>query len=272
MPEDKAIEVEKLRQAIVGLESQQRELGLNFTAHIAQLRQRLEETRGVSQSGSGAVATAGGVAAGEDGVAVGRDVGGHVVVAGAGATIVIGEQPIAMTAVQRGSALGRYLSYVISHNRYLQLQGIRSGGRLVNIELEQIYVTLKATRIRTVDAEEAWLAEERGFGRAEWQKPQHVPRTETVTVKVEEALAEHRRLVVLGDPGSGKSTLLRYLALCYARDRAEDLSLVRDRLGLPESGYLPILLPLRNLGAYLKAKYPEEDGTEGHGRLLEFLG
>jgi formylglycine-generating enzyme required for sulfatase activity len=195
-----------------------------------------------------------------------------VVVAGAGATIVIGEQPIAMTAVQRGSALGRYLSYVISHNRYLQLQGIRSGGRLVNIELEQIYVTLKATRIHTFDAEEAWLAEERGFGRAEWQKAQHLSHTETITVKVEEALAEHRRLIVLGDPGSGKSTLLRYLALCYARDRAEDLSLVRDRLALPESGYLPILLPLRNLGAYLKAKYPEEDGTEGHGRLLEFLG
>jgi hypothetical protein len=171
VPEDKDIEVEKLRQAIVGLESQERELGLNFTAQIAQLQQRLEETRGVSQSGSGVVATAGGVAAGEDGVAVGRDVGGHVIVAGNGATIVIGEQPIAMTAVQRGSALGRYLSYVISHNRYLQLQGIRSGGRLVNIELEQIYVTLKATRVRTVDTEEAWLAEERGFGRAEWQKP-----------------------------------------------------------------------------------------------------
>jgi predicted NACHT family NTPase len=46
---------------------------------------------------------------------------------------------------------------------------------------------------------------------------------------------------------------------------------VHDRLGLAESGYLPILLPLRNLGAYLKAKYSMDDGTEGHGRLLEFL-
>ena len=151
------------------------------------------------------------------------------------------------------------------------MQGIRSGGRLVNIELEYIYITLKATRTRTLAAEEAWLAEERQLAPGEWQKLQREPRTETVTVNVEEALAEHRRLVVLGDPGSGKTTLLRYLALCYARDRAEGATIVRDRLGLPESGFLPILLPLRNLGAYLKAHHLADDGTEGHGRLLDFL-
>ena len=32
-----------------------------------------------------------------------------------------------------------------------------------------------------------------------------------------------------------------------------------------------MLLPLRNLGAYLKANYPTDDGIEGHGRLLAFL-
>jgi hypothetical protein len=48
------------------------------------------------------------------------------------------------------------------------------------------------------------------------------------------------------------------------------VEIVRDRLGLPESDNVPILLPLRNLGAYLKATYPMDDGTEGHGRLLEF--
>jgi len=189
-----------------------------------------------------------------------------VITVGAGSTIVIGEQPISMTAVPRESTLGRYLSHVISRNRYLQLQGIRSGGKLVNIELEHIYITLRATRTRTVEAEERLWMEDDG-----WMTEEEHLLVETVTVKVQEALAENLRLVVLGDPGSGKTTLLRYLALCYARDRAEDSALVRDQLGLPESGYLPILLSLRNLGAYLKTHHPIDDGVEGHTRLLDFL-
>lgn len=177
-----------------------------------------------------------------------------------------------LTVAERETLLRRYLEHVIGRNSYLQLQGIRSGGRLVNIDLDQIYITLKATRTRTVAEEEAWLAEERQLAPGEAHKLQHALRTETVVVKVEEALAEHKHLVVLGDPGSGKTTLLRYLALCYARDRAKDGSaIVRERLGLPESGSLPVLLPLRNLGSYLQTYHPKEDGTEGHERLLEFL-
>jgi len=271
MADDNAAQSEELRRAIADLEAKQRTLGIDFTAQIAQLLELLGKTGSVSQSGSGAMTFSGGVAGGKDSVVVGGDVAGNIIVAKDGAKIVIGEQPIPITAVQRESTLGRYLSHVIGRNRYLQLQGIRSGGRLVNIELDHIYITLKATRVRTLAAEEAWLAEERQFAPGERQRPYGEPRTETVTIKVEEALAEHKRFVVLGDPGSGKTTLLRYLALCYARDRAENLTTVRDRLGLPESGYLPILLPLRNLGAYLKTNYPVEDGTEGHGRLLEFL-
>jgi len=64
---------------------------------------------------------------------------------------------------------------------------------------------------------------------------------------------------------------MRYLALCYARDCAEGATMVQERLGIPESGFVPILLPLRNLGAYLKAHHPAEDGTEGHERLLAFV-
>ena len=240
-------------------------------------------------------------AAGERGVAA-RDIGGpvatgdgsvsaggHVIFAEKGATVVIGEAPVAMTAVDRESALGRYLQHVISRNRYLQLQGIRSGGRLVHIELDQIYVTLRATRQRLVEAEEDWLAAEAALapGEVGRLRERPGPALETVTVSVDEALAAHPRLVVLGDPGSGKTTLLRYLALLYARDLAEGTALVRDRLGLPapagapgpaltgrtgdESGRLPILLPLRQIGAFLRAHSPAEDGTEGHALLLDFL-
>ncbi len=199
---------------------------------------------------------------------------GHVVFAEKGATVVIGEAPVQMDAVDRESALGRYLEHIIARNRYLQLQGIRSGGRLVHIELEQIYVTLRATQQRTVQAEEKWLNAEAALAPGEWRKL-HGERpaltTETVTVSVNEAMAEHRRLVVLGDPGSGKTTLLRHLALLYARDLAQASHLVREKLGLHESGALPVLLPLRQIGAFLQTRHPAEDGTEGHALLLEFL-
>lgn len=199
---------------------------------------------------------------------------GHVIFAERGARVIIGEQPVEMHAVDRTSALGRYLEHIIARNRYLQLQGIRSGGRLVNIELEHIYIALRATQQRTVAAEERWLTEEALLAPGEGHKqPGRRDRTatETVTVSVNQALAEHRRLVVLGDPGSGKTTLLRYLALLYARDLAEAGSLVRQKLGLAESATLPILLPLRQIGTFLRTRYPAEDGTEGHAQLLEFL-
>ncbi len=71
--------------------------------------------------------------------------------------MVIGDEAtVPMTAVDRATGLGRYLEYLIAYNPYLQLQGIRSGGRLVHIELENLYVTLRVTQQREVTAEEHW--------------------------------------------------------------------------------------------------------------------
>lgn len=208
---------------------------------------------------------AGAVAQGENAVAAGQDATviqhSTIVYAAAGARVVIGDQPVEMKAELRNKALGRYLEHIIAHNRYLQLQGIRSGGKLVNIELEHIYITLRTTQKRTLQAEDAWLKYERENAPGEMQKRADQTANETISVKVEDALAAHRHLVVLGDPGSGKTTLLRYLALLYARDLAQGSTLVREKLNLEESGYLPILLPLRQIGAFLRAHRPNADGT-----------
>jgi formylglycine-generating enzyme required for sulfatase activity len=262
-------ELSKIEDAIA---AQERLHGIlsdkQFEAALSELRQKQASLQ-AQLWGGGIVAQDHSVAAMDRSAAVGGDVGGHVIVAQEGATIVIGEAPVPMPAVDHESALGQYLRHVISRNRYLQLQGIRSGGRLVHIELEQIYVTLRATRQRTVEAEDAWLEAEAHLAPGESKPP--LVRTETVTVSVDEALAAHPRMVVLGDPGSGKTTLLRHLALLYARDLAEGTGLVQDRLGPDERGRLPILLPLRRLGAYLTIHRPVDDGTEGHRILLDHL-
>ncbi|MBN2393753.1 MAG: SUMF1/EgtB/PvdO family nonheme iron enzyme [Anaerolineae bacterium] len=209
--------------------------------------------------------------------------GGHIIIAGEGAKVIVGEPPVETPAVEPASALAHYLRHLIAQNRYLALQGIRSGGKLVSIELEQIYVTLRATRQRVVSAGEEWLSEEMrrlpdelavrrfAIGSREKSATASQSHTETVTVSVNEALDAHLHLVVLGDPGSGKTTLLRYLTLLYAHDMAEGGDLVATRLGLAESGFLPVLVPLRRLASYLKTRRPTEDGTEGCALLLEYL-
>jgi formylglycine-generating enzyme required for sulfatase activity len=173
------------------------------------------------------------------------------------------------------TALARYLCHMIEANRRLKLQGIRSAGQLVSIDLEEIYVTLTATERRTVAAEEAWIDEMADLAPGEAGRAVRLeagrPR-ETVTqvkVKVQEALAAHPRLVVLGDPGCGKTTLQRYLALTYARDLLGEAGLVERRLGLQEQR-LPILLPLRDFARYLEAHHPDSS-TDGPKLLLDYL-
>ncbi|MCB0157171.1 MAG: SUMF1/EgtB/PvdO family nonheme iron enzyme [Caldilineaceae bacterium] len=195
---------------------------------------------------------------------------GQYIVAHEGSNVFIQQSVDRFDAVDLDSALGRYLRHLVAHNRYLQLQGIRAGGRLVHIELDRIYIRLRATQQRLVEHEARWLDEEMQAAPGEMHRAQTGPSVETVTIGVDQALADHRRLVVLGDPGSGKTTLLRYLALIYARHlSAQGSTLVPDRLGLDEGGLLPILMPLRQIGRYLAQQ--ADDGTEGHKRLLDFL-
>lgn len=189
-----------------------------------------------------------------------------------GATIVIGDAPVKMTAVDRETALGKYLQHLISHYRYLQLQGLRSGGKLVNIELDRIYVTLRATGQHAQRGEMDWLVKKRLRASGEAHRENCTePQIDTTNMTVNAALADHKRLVVLGDPGSGKTTLLRYLTLLYARDMAEGTQQTHEKLELDERGALPIFIALRQIGSYLKEHHTNDDGTEGHALLLQFL-
>jgi len=260
-------DVEQLKQELEEIKRELAALKKDSRAYKALQEQKAEIE--AQLIGSGAIAQ------GQDSIAAGADAtvisNSTVIFANGGSRVVIGEQPVEMKPELRNKALGRYLEHIIAHNRYLQLQGIRSGGKLVNIELDQIYITLRTTQQRTIQAEEQWLKQESEFAPGEMHNRMDRLATETVNVRVEQALAAHKHIVVLGDPGSGKTTLLRYLALLYGRDLAQGLTVVKDKLTLDESGHLPILLQLRQIGAYLKVHHLKDDGTEGHGLLLDFL-
>ena len=224
-----------------------------------------------------------------DGTQLVQNESGTVVVAKEGSTVVVGAAEVPMSAVERDTALGRYLVHVIGRNRYLQLQGIRSGGKLVHIELDRIYIRLRARQERGAfiggeadGIDDGWLMTQQKLAPGERQRRTkgaddlHLGAGDAgrstggdVTVAVEEALAAHARLVVLGDPGSGKTTLTRYLSLVYAQDVANKTEVALEKLGETMTGRLPILLQLRQIGAYLR-KRPDE-GTDGHGVLLDFL-
>ncbi len=201
-----------------------------------------------------------------------------------------GERPREKACPDPAAALTCYLTHVIAENSRLQLQGIRSATGLVSIELEEVYVTLTATVRKTVRDEEAWVEEmaRRAPGetkRRRGQETGHSRETvQQVKVQVQEALALHPRLVVLGDPGSGKTTLLKYLALTFAQDfnspnvaqavslreaQTDSLRYVQQRLGLDERR-LPILLPLRDFARYLETACPD-NGADGPKLLLDYL-
>jgi len=204
--------------------------------------------------GAGAIAQGdGAMAVGEKAIGVNGDVGGDVL--GAGATKVEqhfhgDEKP---KSLPLDEALQHYLDNLIASYQYLRLQGIRAGSQPLSVALEKVYVSLTA-----VDKH------------ASNENPDNISRGFSGDLTIAAALKRYRRLVIIGDPGSGKTTLLSYLTLTYARDRRNGEGTVEKRLKLDEADYLPILLPLRDLGIHLKEKHPNP-GKDGSAFLLSYL-
>ncbi|MEM7536495.1 MAG: SUMF1/EgtB/PvdO family nonheme iron enzyme [Chloroflexota bacterium] len=155
------------------------------------------------------------------------------------------------------TALIRYLNHILSTQHVLNLRGIRSYQPL-SLELERMYVTLHALDTPTMRQPQ------------ERTKPLRHSFDEPPTLQY--ILAAHPRLVVLGDPGSGKTTFVSFLALSTARAIVnDDQTLVHERLGLTGDVPLPIVLPLREFGRYLRHLPQEKHMGPQPQLLLDYL-
>ena len=157
--------------------------------------------------GAGAIAQQGAVAAGEGGVAVGRDVGGDVLGAGAVKEVHHHEPQGPDPEGLRHS----YLSHLFETVSRLSLAGIdpkAASDAEARLDLSAVY-----TALLTLTAEEVeGRALPQGAGLREGKEPGR----ETRRLSALAQLDRHQRLVLLGDPGSGKSTFCDFVAMCMA--------------------------------------------------------
>ena len=202
---------------------------------------RLGSRVSVQVKGSGAAAVDHSAAAGAFGIAINGNVANSLV------QVYVEHAPQSKPVDYR-AALERYLSHLLETRRILNLRGIPSF-RPIGVELEKAYVTLRA-----LDPARTEQLIGRYFGRQRSEVVQQMlaeQREEPVSLQA--LLARHTRLVVLGDPGSGKTTFLAYLTLSAARVIAnDDTVLLAERLGLSGAAPLPVVLPLREFGRYLR--------------------
>ncbi|HKV40276.1 MAG TPA: NACHT domain-containing protein, partial [Blastocatellia bacterium] len=172
-------------------------------------------------------------------------------------------------------AKARYRQHVIDRFSKLTLYSVTSDKPLA-VDLERIFVKLTATERRqlsqfgagggTVRPARYWAPEDLNPGRGVWMEgglpaelvergvTQDEARERRVTLN--EALAAHSELAIIGAPGSGKTTLLKYIALSYARRQA------KRRLGLDEDR-LPVLITLRDFHQFVQSFDPGGQSAGG---------
>lgn len=106
------------------------------------------------------------------------------------------------TRLFRGIALREYRAALGENYKHLPMPFLRNRAPL---NMEEVYVPLKVSETR----EETWET----TASASPQKHE--------LIDVYKAIAEHQRLMVIGEPGSGKSVLLKHMAWSYGQGKLE---------------------------------------------------
>jgi HEAT repeat protein/GTPase SAR1 family protein len=133
---------------------------------------------------------------------------------------------------QPADTRARYLDQLMKYHRHLDFVGIPELKDRQGLQLEDIFINLQAEVELEVPRRRP-----KGVEGAVIEVPDYPRETLKRRVSLNEALAEHRWLVILGDPGAGKTTLLKYITVAFAQDCG-------DWLGLAGESRLPIFIRL----------------------------
>jgi len=202
-------------------------------------------------------------------------VGKSIAVVGSGNISVINELPpqvLELFARQFGfdptaddaTALRTYFDNVIfERHSKLSFLFIRpeTGKVYTEADVEMVFVPLRMTDPDAVErqAQLARRAEREIFRRMtrEMEETAH-------PITLQEVLRKYPVFMLRGKPGCGKTTLLRHVALAFARGEQ------KEKLGWEGPVPLPLMVSLRNLGAFLKNRPGVYIGPQPRA-LLEYL-
>lgn len=196
-----------------------------------------------------------------------------------GAHFLAGLEQLSQAPADYGAALRRYLAHLYREYAGLDLRGIDD--RPLDMPLSELYVSLS---LHEPPPEElAGPGALRGFmdkvGRLFGAREAEAAPTgrggHPESVDWTQAL-RHPRLVVVGAPGSGKTTLLHYTAVRLAEVLARDDAGQLVTLGLTAEAAVtlppvPLFLPLRELGSFLRESSGKEQAGAGPRLLLDCL-
>ncbi|OQW83451.1 MAG: hypothetical protein BVN30_06010 [Proteobacteria bacterium ST_bin16] len=149
------------------------------------------------------------------------------------------------------SILDRYLDKVIQDNKAIDARGVMQVNRMIELSMDDVFIHLtvrmnrpdKPQTLRDRLERENFPVRESIPEAADIPGHFYLERVETEQGVPTGALWQrHAAWVILGDPGAGKTTLLKHFALQEATACKTD----------PDSGYLPVLVPLRLLGQKLE--------------------